>query len=665
MLKAEAIRRVKPWPLCILYIVALLTLVYWDYPFEGMVINEGWGLHFNDVREFKFFGYGNPRDASGGRPFLYNPSTHEFDFSFLYSRRGLVPIVYLLLDLTAVGDRIAFTNAVCVAVVGVNLVLFSYVAWKLGGQDKLFPMLVVYSLYPFSAGAHYWQALVGNNTLAVTFFLLSLALFVTMDYDSGRMANNLLFFGIPSLICFWLSVFTQEYGLFLAPLYLYLALYYSHRRTTLWRFTQWRSPYVMLGYAFLLMGGISVLLLVRDVPSVLMYESRFRELATVLHMPQWLLPAIVTLLNALLFYLSATFSNTIGLLLYPAVWVWDSLPVLRPTPFFLLAVGVLAVGTVAGVVLSARRSWPEGARGNGSDENLRFLITVGVAWTILAYLPFSTHIGYPRVVGLMADRVNILAACGVAIVLGTMMQEFACRLRASSEGAGRVLLVFPTILAVVAFLFVLNLYVQREYYVEAYRKEREISQVVLTTGDRMRRLGYTPVVLLDRSTKVTFPRAEILAALREPRLTDKAQGVLGFLFDRHFRRETVSTSFHLHGLDLFGCCPDSAYQTFNGYAKLWSLGEVPVYKKEEPFRLYADDGAWRLGYEDTRAWAPVYGAERLTTYSKRDHQLLVLELEESFFELGGAAVYHLRPYSDRAAGVEGVPLLVEKAKRLP
>lgn len=630
-----------PWLFTIIYIVASLVLLYWQYPFDGMVINESWGLHFNQVREFKFFGYGDTRHIVEPMSFLYEPSTQTFNWSFLYSRRGLVPVIYLLLDWLAVGDRIVFTNAVCVGVLGLNLLLFAYVVWKLAGPGRLFPMVIAFGLYPFSAGIHYWQVIVVNN-LAMTLFLLSLSFFLRMDYEQGRLVRNIGFCALPSLICYWLSLFNHEYAIFWAPLYLYLALYYSHGRTTLWRFTNIFSPYAIIGWIFVLAGLVCAWLLASQVPSVLLYAARFRELAVALHLPEWLLPVVTTLANAGLFYLSLFFSNSVGLLLYPVQAVYRDLAPLQLSPLTFFGIGLLAFAIVWGLALSERLDRADRSQDNACSEG-KFLLVFGMAWALMAYIPFSTSIGYPRVVGLMADRVNILASGGIAIVGGVFWG--ACAHRFRKIGWAGAIGLHVMAFAVVCILL-LNLYIQREYFVEAFRKERDVARAVLAIAEESRREGWTPVILLDRSTKVVFPRAELLTALQAPGVGTQIQKVGVFLFDRYFTQEVLSTSFNLNGIFLFGCCPDSAYQTFNGYAKLWGRDKVEVYKYEEPFRIYEDEEVWRLGYQDTRAWAPVYEAERLVTYAKQGHRILVFKIGESFFTFRGGGGYQVHPHWD-------------------
>lgn len=637
------------WRFSVAYIVGVLSFLYWGYPFDGMVVNESWGLHFNEVREFKFFGYGSTRDVVGSVPFLYDPVVHTFDWTFLHSRRGLVPIVYWLLDRFSVGDQVVFTNILCVAVLGLNLFLFAHIAWRLAGPSRFFPILVLYSLYPFSAGIHYWQVIVVNN-LAVTFLFLSLSLFLAADFTAERPIRTLMLYGIPCLCCYWLSLFNHEYALFLSPVYLYLALYYVNGRSTLWRFTHWQSPYVYLGCAVVLVGAVAFLCLIGDAPSLLLYAPRFHELAMAVHLPEWLVPPLTVVGNAALFYLSVTFSNSVGLLLYPFLTVQQNLPFVMAAPWVYLAVGLLSGLLVWGIACTV---WKTGsvAKGLGFDQERRFLLVIGGAWVILSYLPFSTSIGYPRIVGLMADRVNILASGGIAMVAGVLLEASARRLRQTGL-AGFV--VFYGILLGTTGLLLLNLYVQREYFVEAFRKERAVAQIVLALGEETRRAGREAMILLDRPNKIVFPRTELMMALKEQDLGMRLEKILGFLFARYFREQVISTSFHLGGIYLFGCCPDSAYQTFNGYAGLWGKRPVRIYKREEPFRFAQDAESWNIGYEDTRVWSRAFGTNMLTKFPKQDYQLIVLELEDSFFVFRGEVAYRLRPFPDSTAQLLGL-----------
>lgn len=122
----------------------------------------------------------------------------------------------------------------------------------------------------------------------------------------------------------------------------------------------------------------------------------------------------------------------------------------------------------------------------------------------------------------------------------------------------------------------------------------------------------------------------------------------------------MSTSFHLAGISLFGCCPDSAYQTFNGYARLRGTAEVPVFKREEPLRLRQDGVAWRIGYQDIRVWSYSFGEDKVMTFPKRDTDVVVVELDEAFFRFRGPVAYRLRSYGGGMAGADGPPRLLSR-----
>jgi hypothetical protein len=633
------------WGLVLVYVAAYLVVVYGAYPFDGMVVNESWNFHDNEVRQFKFPGYGDSTKTGSPKTFLYDPASGAYDFSFLHSRRGLVPIIYLLFETLSVGDHVVFMNVLCVAVLAANLLLFAYVVWRLAGPGLLLSSVVVYSLYPFAAASHFLQVIVVNN-LAVTLFLLSFSLFLKA-IAAPASPRRLLGWGLPALLSYWLSIFNHEYALFLSPLYLYVALYERHGGAMLWRFTDWRAPSVFLGAAFLAVSAAAVAFLVSDVPSVLLYAPRFRELAAALHAPEWLVPFLTGGANAVLFYLSALFSNLPGYLLYPTLLLRRDLPALPDWWVALAVAGGLALVVVWGVASTTKR---QDAAPAAPGRAAAFVPLVGAVWAVLAYLPFATSIGYPRIVGMMADRVNILAACGVSLTLGWMIHRLITV--AGSAPSPRRTLVFACLWGV-ACLLLLNRFVQREYYVDAYRKEQEVARVVLRMGEHARRKGKTLVVLLDRPTKVTYPRARLMAALDQPGLAGKAKAVGAFLVDRYFAEDVLSTSFHLQGLYLFGCCPDSGQQTFRGYAKLWAVPRVAVFKLEEPFRLYDEGDAWRIGYRDTRVYSRSFGTDSLTTFPKRDTELVVLNLDESFFHFKGPVAYRLRPPPEAVAGLVG------------
>jgi hypothetical protein len=96
---------------------------------------------------------------------------------------------------------------------------------------------------------------------------------------------------------------------------------------------------------------------------------------------------------------------------------------------------------------------------------------------------------------------------------------------------------------------------------------------------------------------------------------------------------------------MFGCCPNSAWVTFDGYAKWLNRQRVPVYKHEPPFFLEQDNGVYKIGYRVTEVWSKSFGSFRSTTFPKREYQVVKLEIAEPFFHLRGPLAYTVEAYN--------------------
>lgn len=611
-----------------LFLLGLFLFLYVGYPFDGMVLSDSWYWYLYDDGDFRWPGRANWEGEVQPQP--YQPS-----LSALMVRRGFMPLLVMAIDHLVVGDKRVFLNLLCILVLGANLGLFGYVVWQLAGVRLLFPALLAAALYPFASGSHFWQHLILNN-LAVTFFLLSLALFLQIRPLSTFSARCAAIAAL-SLLCYWLSILTVDYAIFMSPLYLYLALYYTNGEQPLLRFRLWVSPYTALAALFIGLTLLAGALFSRDVPTFFVYSERYNELADRMGLPFALITPLTIIGNGVLFFISAATSNSLGYLLYPALGVVRDLAVLGESVW--IPVGIL--------LLSGAAAWfwhiVAGPSGPATGQTLQpsrtaFLLLVGMLWTFLAYLPFSTAFAYPRTVGLIADRINILAQWGVALCLGVLGVRLFLRLTAYGH---RVLMAAYVGLFFGAALLVSNLYLQREYYVEVYRKEQSLARRILESPVLRSHGTRTPIVLLDRRQKLAFPRARLLEAVEDRQAASKVLRLVWFVLDRYFLQEYVTSSFHLNGIMMFGCCPKSASITFQGYAKWLNVPAVMVYKNEPPLVLEEDNQVYKIGYRNTEVWTKSFGALRSVSYPKRDFVLLRLELDESFFQLRGPLVYNV------------------------
>jgi len=619
----------------ILFCSALFAILYWNYPFDGMVLSDSWYWYLYDDGDFRWPGRANWEGEVQPQP--YQPS-----WSVLGSRRGLMPVIVMGIDRLVVGDKRVFLNLLCILVLGTNLGLFGYIVWQLAGVRLLFPAILAAALYPFSSGSHFWQHLILNN-LAVTFFLLSLALFLQLrpfaTFSAGRVVLATF-----SLLCYWLSILTVDYAIFMSPLYLYLALYYTNGEREIILLRRWVSPYTALAGCFIGLTVLAGILFSHDVPTFLVYGERYKELSERLGIPVAVVAPLTVLGNASLFFVSVVAANTVGYGLYPGFTVMQNLAVLRESIWILL--GILGLSAAGVWFWHVTHRTADSFIGKSDARRTAFLLVAGGLWTLLAYLPFATALAYPRTVGLTADRVNILAQYGVALCLGTLAMHAFARLFASGS---RVRAAGSVGLSLAAALLVSNLYLQREYYVEAFRKEQQVARVVLDSSILKPHDTRTPVVLLDRKQKLLFPRAQLLQAVGDGQAAPKVMRVAKFVLDRYFFQDYVTSSFHLNGIMMFGCCPKSATITFQGYSKWLNVPVVMVYKNEPPLVLEEDSQAYKIGYRNTEVWTKSFGTLRLVSYPKEDFVLLRLELDEAFFQLRGPLVYNVAPLTGDSA----------------
>lgn len=621
---SEAVRRLlfpRCWPGWA-FILISTSLIHWGYP-----LGE---LHFSD-----FHFYEKELPLLWGLS-IVNPQTREVDYSFLYHNEGLMTLLYHVLHGLAleVERKVVFVNGLNIGLQLAGAVLLADVLRLLVGRSSVPLFLLPALLYPFAAANRYWEACMANNLAAVLFFA-SLSLFLRVQYQPGLLAKNLVFRILPSLGLLWLSIITVEFAVCLSPLYVYLALYYSNGRRAILRFPRLVTPYTLLACAFLLSSLAPVFLFTGHRLTVASYAARYGELAGQIQWATALVAAVTVAANAGLTYLSFIFANTLGVLVYPLAEIWRHGEALASmTPILYLLMGAMLL--VGGVAVRQRSSAVEAAGDPGDlSPDYRFLFVLGGLWMALAYFPFTLSYGYPRNVGLTADRINVLGAIGASLWFGM----FLWLLR--QWGGERMCY---SLLMALGLVWMFNIQLQKAQYLEASHKERALVDAVLREDARTRNEGQLPVFLLRRTENEPSPRARLRLALASPDATGKAIGVAGFLVDRYFTRSTVSTVFHLNSIFFFWCCPSSAPRTFNFYADWRGAPRPLVYKWEEPFRLTDDEERVTLGYLQTEIWQEPSRQVNFQSYPKRDHRLVVVDIGEHTFQLGGALTYQFHSF---------------------
>jgi len=597
------------------FVLAVFVLVYWGYPFDGMVIEESWNL------------YTYPKGEPGAALEVNAADVRQW----LSARRGGYNLVRLLL--VSAGATPVIVNGLCIASQAINLLLFSILVFKLAGRDRIVSILVAALLYPFASSGHFWQVGLIHH-LAITFFFSSLILFLRVGWDREPRGRDVLLYGLPSLACFWLSLTLMEHAILMPVLLLYLALYHANGRGTLLRFRKFYSPAVAFALCYLAISLLFVGVSLSQVHSRLGFMSpthagRFAAWAASAHIPPLVMTGLVLGTNAILFFSAAAFANSIGYLAYPAATVLPHASMLvGEAAGWAVGWGLVALLGATGLYLSSKRAAPGGGRPAASCG---FLVTVGLLWTLLAYVPLSFSFAYPRVVGQSADRINALAMFGVSLCWGAVIGHVLTGL-AVKRPAVRVAAFAGCFLAIAMLMG--NLRVQRDYWVEAYDKERRFVLDALTILARERAGGRSPLIILDREHKPEPVRTRLARALQQPGAAEKFLEVAKVILARHFTEagEIEVTSFHLQGVPLFGGVASGASYVFNHYARQLSMAPVLVYK--------IDDGATLR--EDADQVVIAYERQPAVSYSKRDYHPLVLNLDESFFRFRGSPTYQMR-----------------------
>ena len=610
----------------------LFCMAVFAYAFSGYGLSD---LHFNVLFIFSK----EPLPDFWGLHAL-DPVTNQIDFSFLYRNEGLMAMMFALLHRLpmSVEDKIVFHNVFNLGLQLINIGLFTYVMRKVVGTSRLFPYVFVYVLYPFAASNHYWQANL-NVTCAAALFLISLALFLNVEYELGKVGRNFLWI-IPSLVFLWLSIIMTEYAIVLSPIYVALSLYYSNHRKGVFRFDRFLTPHTMAASLFLITSIMPILVFSGHRLTVMGYAARFTELAGQIHLPASLITLLVTVGNGLLVFLSFIFANTIGLLVYPIAGLIAHAEYLKVLPSGILAaVGLIAVLGGFTAWLYVRQSKPLSQGATAADN--RFLLVLSALWIFLAYFPFMLSIGYPRNVGLLVDRINVLGSMGVAIFLGALFWEVRDRVLGQNP---RAAVGYAAVAGLLAMVLALNLQIQKAYYVEAERKERGLVEAVLHENERLLAEGRKPIFLLERASRQVFPFVQLRQALSDTTVWGKIKRVSRFVIQRHFTGVNSSTNLHFNEIYFFWCCPFSAPVTFNFFADREGRPRPIVYKLEEPFRLTEIPEQYRIGYANTEIWNDPAHPGDFQSYSKNTYELVLMEIGESTFKLGGQMVYAFGKY---------------------
>lgn len=72
-----------------------------------------------------------------------------------------------------------------------------------------------------------------------------------------------------------------------------------------------------------------------------------------------------------------------------------------------------------------------------------------------------------------------------------------------------------------------------------------------------------------------------------------------------------------------------------------------VYTREEPFRLSENPEYYRIGYANTEIWNDPAHPGEFKMYPKDTYELVVMEIGESTFQLGGQIVYAFGQYNEQ------------------
>lgn len=602
----------------LLFVLAVFGFVFSGYPLDA--------FHFSD------FHYYSKEMAPFWGLSVVDPQTQKMNLALFYHNEGLMALTnYLLnrLPLT-IEDKLVFVNIFNISIQLFNIILFAYFLRRLVGPYKLFFPLAVFLLYPFAAGGHFWQPLLVSN-LAATFFLLSMIVFLKIDYSPGKLPQNLALRIVPSFVCLWLSIITVEFAVTMSPLYPFLAWYYGNGGSLKAQGRCEAPLYVGIAGLFLIASILPVFLFTGHNLTVFSYATRYQELASQVHVPAFLIAAGLIVTNTVLVYSSVLYANSLGIILYP-------LADLLRHPLFFSSLGLgafIVVGLI--VLLGSVAVWLGSERLPKEQHaaNYQFLFALGILWTVLAYFPFSLSYGYPRNVGPFADRINVLGSMGSALCVGTILCFLQERVRRLSWARpiwyGGTALLFA--------LLLLNLQLQKTLYLDAEAREQTLIQAVLEERGKVSQGAKEPIFLLDREAKFVSPRTRLHQALAEPSFTGKLGRIVEVIVDRYFLDPPAPTRFHFEGIYWFWS------EAIQFYADLQGSPRPLAYLLEHSFLLTEHADSYVLGYQSTDLWEDTSGTKGFRSYPKSRYELLVMKIGESSFQFGRPIEFAFLSYS--------------------
>lgn len=598
--------------------------VFWGYSSSA--------VHFADYQYL-----GGPSPALWGIR-IVNPDTHQIDFSFLHTNLGLMALSYYVVHALPLSleEKLQFINGLNIALQVVNALLFSRLVRLWGGPAFVTSALLIYLLYPFAASVHFWQASFVNN-LAAMLFLLSLNLFSSASFKTGRGLREFILYVTPSLLLYWLSIITVEWAVSLSPIYFLLAVRSSDGTIPSLAHCRTRYPsllsgglYVCASIALPLLGTGHRLFAASGV-----YSGRYAELASQLNVPQGIAEAVVIVTNALLVYLSIGVANSIGFVLYPFLDLFDNADFIRRLSLEMWG----GVGAVSLLLVGILRWSPIVSMVEVRRGTLRFVFGIGLAWTFLSYLPFTLSFAYPRNVGLMADRVNLLGSMGVSLVLGSLV----CWWRAYVQTTCRQVRVLSCAASVmVVGLLLLNAQVQKASFQEAEVKELALVEAILGIQEKESTDGRQPIFLAIRNVKQATPREEIRQGLSESSMLRRLGAVGRVLFERYLVKPAAPTNFNLNGVHWF----------YGGVTDFWAdrKGQPRpiVYRWEDPLQIEETEDAYVFAYPPT----PSFKTE-VKSFPKGQYKVLLLHIDDPSFQLGGHLSFRIVPYQERRLSKTG------------
>jgi len=299
----------------------------------------------------------------------------------------------------------------------VNLALFVTIVWRLAGPSRMFSILMVTALYPFASAAHFWQIMILHH-VAITLFLLSVVLFLSVRRAQDQSTRRLWLIGFFGTVCFWLSLLTMEHAILTPILFWYLVRVDTGDGSSSPVASSSKRTATAIAACYSAVSLIVVLLLLwAGHPRLNFLSSATNNcvptLALALHVPRSVAAATLLTLNGALFATATFFANTIGYLLYPLMTVVRHMRSGVGVHDPLLQVIVVSLVGVFGIV-AARVSFIEESHHVESIRD-RWLWKVGALWVVLAChaaMALGTLFGGWRIVKTMGMGITRIRPTG-------------------------------------------------------------------------------------------------------------------------------------------------------------------------------------------------------------------------------------------------------------